>query len=158
MKQIKTLVLILLVVGLILFFFWIARFLGSGEKIQSEKPIVICQPQNAPPQEQRCFWTAHIHAEVKVFKGNMEIPIGFEKGTLEEEHTHAEANTLHWHGLIPVDPVSKEVKDWSVLRVGNIPRDLKLSVAGTPKFTVNGKEVEPSYIWQDGDAMEIDYE
>lgn len=154
----KAVLLLLLISGIIGGLFWLGSFLGSGEKVQSEKPIVICQPQNVPPSEQKCFWTAHTHAAVKAFKGDTEIPIGFEKGTLEEEHTHAEADTLHWHGLIPVDPISKEVKDWSALRVGNVPGDLKLSVAGTPKFIVNGKEVEPSYIWQDGDAIEIHYE
>lgn len=154
----KSLFILVIVVAAILGFFWLADFLGSGEKAESEKPIVICKPQNAPPEKQECLWTAHIHATVKVFKNDKEIPIRFEQGKLEEEHTHSEQNKIHWHGLIQVSPKTKEVEDWSSLAVSTIPDSLKLSVEGIPQFLVNGKEVDPSHIWQDGDIIEIRYE
>ncbi|MBI1888740.1 MAG: hypothetical protein HYS15_02310 [Candidatus Spechtbacteria bacterium] len=157
-NQLKSIVIIFLAVAAIIGFFWIANFLGSGEKTQSEKPLVICQPQNAPPEKQRCNWTTHIHATVKVFKNGTEILVRFEEGKLEGQHTHSEPNKLHWHGLIPVDPKTKEVADWSALEVQKIVADFKFSQEGTPKFIVNGKEVEPSYIWKDGDVIEIHYE
>lgn len=157
-KQNQKSILILVVVLLALLgLFWLANSLGGGESVQSERPRVICQPPDAPPEQQQCFWTAHIHATVRVFKGTEEIPIGFEQGELEEEHTHAEKNKLHWHGLLPADPVTKEAKDMSALQVGTIPDDLKLSVDGQPTFVVNGVEVEPTYIWKDGDDIEIRY-
>lgn len=154
-KQLGALLLVLVAIGA---FFWVANLLGSGEKVESEKPLVICQPQNAPPEKQRCFWTAHIHAHVEVFKKGNRIPLNFEQGILEGIHTHSEKDKIHWHGLIPVDPTIKEVRDWSALKVENLPRDLKLSIEGTPKFIVNSKEVVSSYIWQDGDHIEIKYE
>ncbi len=157
-KQIKNLLIILLVVGAIAGFFWIASYLGSGESAESEKPIVICKPQNAPPEQQECLWTAHIHATVKVFKNGKEIPVKFEEGKLEGQHTHSEPNKLHWHGLIPVDPKTKEMTDWSALQIQKIIIDFNISQEGTPKFIVNSKAVEPSYIWQDGDTIEIRYE
>lgn len=156
--RLKSLFALLISIIAIIGFFWLANFLGSGEKAQSEKPLVICEPRNAPPETQTCFWTAHVHAMVKVFKGSPETAVGFEQGVLEGEHTHAEKNKLHWHGLIPVDSKTKEVKDWSPLMVSNIQKDLKLSIDGAPKFIANGKDVESSYIWQDGDTIEIRYE
>lgn len=157
-KQIKNWFIILLVVAAIAGFFWIANFLGSGEKAQSEKPIVICKPQSAPPEQQECLWTAHIHATVRVFKNGKEIPVKFEEGKLEGQHTHSEPNKLHWHGLLPVDSKTKEVTDWSALQVQKIITDFNISQEGTPKFIVNGNEVDPSYIWQDSDTIEIHYE
>ena len=90
--KIKSTIALLVVTGAILGFFWFANFLGSGEKTQSEKPLVICQPQNAPPEQQKCNWTAHIHATVRLFSGGKEIPVKFEEGVLEGQHTHSEPN------------------------------------------------------------------
>lgn len=157
-KQLKSIFLVLFIGIAIAVFFWVAKNFGDRESAQSEKPFVICQPQNAPPEQQKCNWTAHIHATVKVFKQGKEIPVSFEDGELEGQHTHSEPNKLHWHGLISVDPKTKDVSDWSFLEVGKIPKDFKLAIEGTPKFIVNSREVEPSYIWQDGDIIEIRYE
>ena len=153
-KQFKSIIAVVLVVAAIIGFFWIAKNLGSGEKAESEKPIAICKPQNAPPERRECFWTAHIHATVKMFMKGEGVPLGFEEGVLEGSHTHAESDKIHWHGLIPVDPKTKEVSDWSALEVQKLipPRET------TPKFIVNNKEVAPSYTWQDGDTIEIRYE
>lgn len=157
-KKVKSLLALALIASAIVGFFWLANFLGSGEKAESEKAIVICKPQNAPPEQQECLWTAHIHAIVRVFKNGKEIPVKFEEGKLEGQHTHSEPNKLHWHGLIPVDPKIKEVTDWSALEIQKIITDLNLSQEGTPKFIVNGQAVDRSYIWQDSDIIEIRYE
>lgn len=151
-------IILAVVIGSILALFWFANFFGSGEKVQSEKQLVICQPQNAPLEQQKCNWTAHVHATVRLFSKGKEIPVKFEEGELEGQHTHSETNKLHWHGLIPVNPKTKEVTDWSALQVQKIVTDFKLSQEGASKFIVNDKEVEPSYIWQDGDHIEIRYE
>lgn len=157
-SKLKSILILLAVIAAILGFFWLANFLGSGEKVQSEKPLVICNPPNVPPEQQKCNWTAHIHATVRLFNKGKEIPVKFEEGELEGQHTHSEPNKLHWHGLIPVDPKTKEVTDWSALQVQKIVTDFKPSQGGAPKFIVNGKEVEPSYVWKDGDIIEIRYE
>lgn len=157
-KQIKSILILLAVVIAILGFFWLANLLGTGEKAESEKPIVICQPQNALPENQQCFWTAHIHATVIVLRDGAEIPVRFEEGALEGQHTHSEPNKLHWHGLIPVDSKTKEVTDWSALEVQRIVADFGLSQEGMPQFIVNDQGVDPSFIWKDGDTIEIHYE
>jgi hypothetical protein len=157
-KQLKSVFIVLLVIAAIAAFFWIAKNLGGGESVESEKPVVICKPQNAPPESQECFWTAHIHFHLHVFRGTQEVPIKFEEGELQALHTHAGENLVHWHGLIPVDPKTKEVTDWSALEVQRIVSDFNLQQGGTPKFIVNGQEVATSYIWKDGDVIEIRYE
>lgn len=141
-----------LIVGLL----WFANRFGGGENVESEKPRIVCKTQN------QCFWTAHIHAIVKVFKGGQQVQLNFEQGKLEEEHTHSERDKLHWHGLIPVDPTTnsgqvQEVKDWAALQVKNLPKDLGLTIQGEPKFIVNGQEVSPDYIWKDGDEIQINF-
>jgi hypothetical protein len=156
--KIKSIIGILVVVIAIFIFFWIANLFGTGEKAQSEKPLVICNPPGALPEQQKCNWTAHIHAIVRLFKNGKEIPVKFEKGKLEGQHTHSELNKIHWHGLIPVDPKTKEVVDLSALEVQKIVAHIDLSHEGMPKFIVNNREVDPSYIWKDGDNIEIKYE
>lgn len=148
---IKNILIIVIVIGAVVAFFWLSNRFGGGENVQSEQPAVVCQ-------QQQCFWTAHIHAQIKVFKNHQEVPIGFEQGELENNHSHSEKNKLHWHGLIPVDPNTKELTDRSILRIDRIPQDLGLSFDGQAEFMVNGNKVEPSYIWQDGDNIEIHYE
>lgn len=157
-SKIKNLLILTTVVIAVAGFFWLARFFGSGESVESEKPTVICKPQNVPSEQQQCFWTAHIHATVKVFKNHQEQSVSFEQGNLENGHTHSEKNKLHWHGLIPVDPKTRELTDRSALQIDKIPANLKLAFAGQPNFMVNGKSVTPSYIWQDGDNIEVHYE
>lgn len=157
--KIKNIIAFLVVMIAIAGFIWFAlNFGGGGEKVQSEQPLVICNPPSVPPEQQTCYWTAHIHFTLKVLGEAREIPLGFELGDLRAMHTHAEKETVHWHGLIPVNPKTKEVTDWSILRVEKIPGDLKVSTEGTPRFIVNSKEVEPSYTWKDGDSIEIHYE
>lgn len=153
----KNFLIVFLVAAAAFGFFWLANRLGGGEKVQSEKLLVICNPPQAPPEKQQCFWTAHIHAAVKVFKGGELVNLGFEQGDLNGVHTHSEKDLIHWHGLIPADAQTKEVKDWSALRVDKMPQDLGLTLEGQPRFFINGKEVEPSYTWQDEDAVEIRY-
>lgn len=154
-SRVKNTLILLAVIAALLGFVWFALNFGAGEeKVQSEKLLVICQPQNVPPEQQKCFWTAHIHATVKVFMKGEKISLGFEQGNLEGSHSHAEPDKIHWHGLILVDPKTKEVTDWSPLAVSQ----LSLKERETePKFIVNGKEVGPSHIWQDGDTIEIHY-
>lgn len=155
--RIKSAAILIAVFAIVFGVFWLAKFFGSGENVQSEKPLVICQPQNVPPEKQKCFWTAHIHADVKVFQDNKEIPLSFEGGELERVHTHAEEDKLHWHGLIPVDPKTKEVTDWSALSSERLLKDLGLSIEDGPQIIVNGKEVDLSHTWKDGDIIEIRY-
>lgn len=150
MEKRKSILILLAVIFAIVGLFWFAGRFGGSEKVQSEKPAVVCKGQE-------CFWTAHIHATIKVFAGGREVPLNFEQGKLEEEHTHSDSDKLHWHGLIPIDPKTQEVKDWSALEVGKIPADLNLSLEGKPRFVVNSKEVEESYVWRDGDLIEIHY-
>lgn len=166
-KKIKGGLILLLVTIIIFAFFWFANRFGGGEKVQSEKPLVICQPPNAPPEQpssaeatagrQECLWTAHIHAHIGVFQDGKKIPLNFEQGKLERVHTHSDSHILHWHGLIAVDPETKEVKDWSQFSMLQLLKDLGLSVEDGPQIILNGKEVDLSHIWQDGDTIEIRY-
>lgn len=158
MKKVISLLILIFIIATIILFFVVAHYFGNIESVRSEKPIVICIPHDVPIQNQKCFWTAHIHAMVKVFKNNKEEPIGYEQGNLEDVHTHAEKNKLHWHGLIAVDKKTREVQDWSIFRIDNIPKNLGISIQENPRFKVNGQQQDGSYIWHDGDNIEIYYE
>lgn len=126
---------------------------------RGSEPQVICQPQNAPVVNQECFWSTHWHFGVKVVnKQGEEVSLRFEQGDLEETHTHSDNSVLHWHRLIPVDPETQEVTDWSELMVREIPEDLGLSLEGEPRFIVNGQEVAPDYILKNHDEVEVRYE
>jgi len=129
-----------------------------GEKVQSEKPMVICSNPNAPPGQQKCYWTAHIHVQVKVFHRSKEFSLGYEQGNLQKGHTHAKKNKLHWHGLLPADSSTKQITDSSVFRIDKIPEDLGIQLPGKPRFIVNDKEKDRSYRWKDGDTVEIYYD
>jgi hypothetical protein len=154
----NVLILIAAISGLFLLF-KLVNYVGIvGENVQSEKPMVICSNQNASPDQQKCHWTAHIHAQVKIFHKGKEVSIGYEQGDLQKGHTHAKKNKLHWHGLLPVDPTTKQIIDSSEFRIEKIPNDLNIQLSGKRRFVVNGKEKDGSYEWKDGDIVEIYYE
>gem|GEM_PF-6964983 len=75
--------------------------MGAGEKAQSEMPLVICNPPNALPEQQKCNWTAHVHAIVRVFKNGAEMPVRFEEGKLEGQTDYTQK---HWQtdALAPI--------------------------------------------------------
>lgn len=150
MEKLKYLSGLLIVIATIVAVFWLANRFGSGEKVESEKAAIVCKKEN------ECFWTAHIHATIKVFQDNNEILLTFEQGKLEGIHTHTEKNNLHWHGLIRVDQ-TREVKDWSAFTIERLLKDLDLSIEDGPRIIVNNKEVGLAHTWQDGDTIEIRY-
>jgi len=156
-NQFKAIIVLALIIIAVGFLFYIAKSFGGEENAESENPLTICQPQNASPEQQNCYWTAHIHATIKITKSGGKVQIEFEQGELEEGHTHAEENKLHWHGLLSVDSQTKEVIDWSPLYVSKILDNLGILIEGYPKYILNGEEVNSDYIWQDGDVIEIQY-
>lgn len=145
MKKLSYLTVLLVAILGIGGIFWFAGKFGSGEKVESEKPTIVCKTIRQAQDE--CFWTAHIHATIKVFQDDNEIPLTFEQGKLEGLHTHTEKNKLHWHGL---------VKDWSALTIERLLKDLGLSIEDA-QIIVNGKEVPLPHAWRDGDTIEIRY-
>ncbi len=158
LKKLPHIVLLCVVIAAIYGFFFLATHFGTGENVRSEEPIVICQPQEAPLEQQRCVWTAHRHFLLHVFEGTKEWPLPFEHGDLQGMHTHAEKQKMHWHGLIPVDPLTKKVLDWSPLHVSKIVDDMELSTESAPQYIVNGLLVPASTVLQDGDTIDIRYE
>jgi len=99
----------ILVIGLFISLFYVASyFRGQEERIRSENPITFCQPPNASPEEQKCYFTTHIHffPSMKIFGEERTLP--FEQGPLERFHTHFEINKVHWHTLLPANPLTKQ--------------------------------------------------
>ncbi len=106
---IANIVIFILVITLFISLFYVASyFREQEEEIRSENPITFCQPPKAPPEEQKCYFTTHIHffPTMKIFGEEKTLP--FEHGTLEKFHTHYEENKVHWHALIPINPITKQ--------------------------------------------------
>ena len=124
-----------------------------------------------------CFWAAHIHAELQVLVCGEELYLPLESGDLSATHIHKERNQLHFHERLPVDPETKEVTDFSPLRLGvffektTIPftpdcigdhcnGDLCNGIPGTLTMTVDGQPNTEfqDYIWKEGDTIIIKFE
>ncbi len=161
MKWSNVLIIGFVVIGLIAFFYVANRF-GGGEKgVTTEKPITTCQPENAPPEKQKCYYTAHIHMNLHVINGGQTVDLSFEKGDLQKSHTHAEKNKIHWHVTLPVDPKSKQITDYSPLRLKAVLDEFQINYQGKKiNVLVNGQEKSEGvdYIWQDGDTVEVKIE
>lgn len=146
------------VIGLIAFFYVANRF-SSGEKgVTTEKPITTCQPENAPAEKQKCYWTAHTHLTLKVIENGQEVALSFEKGDLQKSHTHAEKDKIHWHATLPVDPKTKQTTDYSALKLKAVLDEFKINYQGKKTTVlVNGQEKKEGvdYVWQDGDTIEV---
>lgn len=157
-EKLSSIVILILVIILIIGFFYIAKLFSGEGGITSEKPIVFCVPEDAPPDQQKCFYTAHDHFQLKLVLDGKEQDIGFEEGGLEKSHTHAEENKIHWHSTLPVDPSTKQVTDWSTHSIratlqesGFIYPDKKVTVIVNSQVKEEGLD----YIWKDGDTIEV---
>jgi len=178
-KEVRTNILILLFVlaTVIIFVSYLATHFTGETGIRSDKGITFCQPENAPPDQQKCFFTAHwhMHADIKIC-GEPKV-LSYETGDLEKLHTHVETNKVHWHGLLPVSPTTKEVTDYSQMKMSNLFSELKVPISnsgiydfenggicpngrvGNLKVSVNGQEQKDflSYILKDGDHIKIEF-
>lgn len=161
MKWSNIVLIVFVIVGLVAFFYVANRFSGGEKEVSTEKPITTCQPENAPPDKQKCYYTAHSHIVLNVIIDGTKVDLSFEKGGLERSHTHAEKNKIHWHATLPVDPQTKQITDYSALKLKAVLDELQINYQGK-KVTVlvNGQEKSEGldYIWQDGDTVEVKIE
>lgn len=124
-KYWSNLLMIVFAAGGIAAAFYMASFFKSEEQgVRSQKPIIFCQPQNALPEQQKCFFTSHIDVYLTIKVWGEEKTLPFEKGDLVKSHLHAEKNKIHWHSLISVDPKKKELEDKTQLTLGQALDDL----------------------------------
>jgi hypothetical protein len=178
-KEVRTNIVILLFVlaTVIIFVSYLATHFTGETGIKSDKGIIFCQPENAPPAEQKCYFTMHwhVHADIKVCDETKIFP--YETGDLETLHTHVETNKIHWHGLLPVDPVTRAVTDYSQMKMSILFSELKVPISnngiydfkngdscpngriGNLKVSVNGQEQKDflNYILKDGDHISIEF-
>ena len=75
--------------------------------------IVVCEAGE-------CFWAAHIHSLLYIDICGEQIDFGLEEGPLESTHTHKEKNKLHFHERLPVNPETKEVTDFTPLKIETV--------------------------------------
>jgi len=96
--------------GIVAAFYMASFFKAEEQGVRSQKPIIFCQPQNAKPENQKCFFTTHVdtYLTIKIWGEEKNLP--FEKGNLTKAHTHAGRNKVHWHSLIPVDPATRKLE------------------------------------------------
>lgn len=120
-----------------------AHFTGESG-IKSEEALTFCQPENASPKQQKCFFTAHWHTQfdVKICDETKLLP--YEKGDLVKLHTHVETDKVHWHGLLPVDPKRKEITDYSDLKLRNVFAQLKVPVSENEAYGYKNGETCPN--------------
>jgi hypothetical protein len=115
--------------------------------------------------EGQCYWTAHMHAWIRISACGKRINLPKLMGPLSGPHTHTEENFLHWHDKLPADPATKEVLNDTPLRLGHglatlgitLPDTCTDSADATTKFFVNGKERNDlaEYVWRDRDIIDI---
>lgn len=123
----------------------------------------------------QCFWTAHIHAWVRINVCGKAIALPKLIGSLSSIHTHTGENILHWHDKLAVDPETLEFRDTRVLIVGFGLEALSIPFVtdgimeekngdlcpdgsiGSLKFFVNGAPLppDPLYVWKDRDIIDI---
>lgn len=152
MKKSNLILLLFVLVGLGAFLY-VANKFSYGEKgVQSQKPITYCQAD-------KCYYTAHTHMEIRVIKDGVIQDVGYEKGDLQKPHTHSERNVIHWHATLPVDSTTKQVTDYSPLKLRVVLVEMGINYEGKDvRVLVNSTVVDEGldYIWQDGDKIQVE--
>jgi hypothetical protein len=153
-------------------------FRGEEEKVRSENPIIFCQPIDEIPENQKCFFTTHIHTYITIKIFGEEKPLHFEHGDLANHHTHSQANKIHWHTLVEVDPITKKIPD-SEFKLGKLFDDMDIYFDKDGILEYRNNQINPNtgeeakirllvnskenldfgdYIWEDKDVIEIIFE
>lgn len=178
-KEVRTNIVILLFVlaTVIIFVSYLATHFTGETGIRSDKGIIFCQPENAPPEQQKCYFTAHQHMQMDIKVCGEAKILPYETGDLQKLHTHVETGKVHFHGLLPVDPVTRAVTDYSQMTMSNLFSELKVPISnngiydfkngdscpnariGNLKVSVNGQEQKDflNYILKDSDHISIEF-
>ena len=122
-----------------------AHFTGESG-IESERELTFCQPENAPPDQQKCYFTAHWHINFDVKICDETKLLAYETGDLKELHTHVETDKVHWHGLLPVDPKTKEITDYSSLQLKSVLAQLKAPITEDEAYGYKNGDACPNGI------------
>lgn len=131
--------------------YYVATFFREAEEqVRSENPVVFCQPENAPLAEQQCWFTTHTHVYVTIRVFGKERPLPFEKGDLSRHHTHSQENKIHWHTLVEVDPITKQVPE-EERTLGKVFDDMGIYFAPDGVFDHRVGETNP----QTGQSAEL---
>ncbi len=157
-ERLSSVIILVLTIIVAIGFFYIANLFSSESGIIKENPIIFCVPENAAPENQKCFYTAHDHMELKIIISEKEQDIGFEKGDLQKSHTHADKSKIHWHSTLDVNPVNKEVIDWSPHSLKSALQELGFDNLGTGTTVILNGKVDTeglNYIWKDLDKIEV---
>ncbi len=129
----------------------------------ASRGVVVC------PQEDKCFWQAHIHAYVPIRICNEDIRLPIEKGSLQRPHTHEEKNVIHWHDRLPYDNQRKKILQAAPLTLGAFFDELGIpfeddaifdkkngdqcpgGTEGSLKMFINGKQSTAfrDHVWTD---------
>src|SRR3989344_5022715 len=155
--------IILIVLGAALVYGGYAYFLSSAEE------ITFCE-------DDRCFWSANIQADLLVSLCGNVLDLGQEKGSEQGTHIHQQRE-VHFHDQLPWDPEAKRVTNWDNLRIQQLFDSFGIRLAdscladkcngdycgekpGTLTMSVNGvlKPEMGNYVWQNGDQMVIRFE
>lgn len=162
-------------VGFVALYATARYFRAREEGVRSENPIVFCNPQNVPPEQQKCFFTSHLHVFPEITVFGEKRPLPFEKGDLTKHHTHAQLNKVHWHALLEVDPLTKEPPE-AEFTLGRVFDDFGIYFAedgildhrvgetnpqtgqpATLRVLVNGEPNDQfrDAVWKDHDRVEV---
>ena len=128
-------------------------FREKEEQVRAKNPITFC------PSEQECFFTTHIHVNLDISVFGIENTLNFENGPLESFHTHSQRNKLHWHGLLPVDPETRQAKEFPTLGQVFEGMEIPFSNDGVLAYKngyINPKTVQPAQlkVFVDGEQIE----
>jgi hypothetical protein len=141
-----------------------------------QQGIVICN-------EEKCEKSIHIHSDIVVSTCGEQLHFPKNKGSVIEQHTHAEQDYLHLHIKFEVDRETEEPLDTTLHELGNFFKNMEIPFSSEPaqlgdysvgdtcsngkvltqedlKMTVNG---EPNtefehYVWKDGDDIRLTFE
>lgn len=158
MKWSNALIIVFVAASLVAFFYVANRFSGGEKGVSTEKPITTCQPENAPADKQKCYYTAHPHFSLNIQIDGQNQDLSFEKGDLQKPHTHADKNKIHWHATLPVDSMTKKINDYSPLKLKAVLDEFKIDYQDKKVMVVVNNQAKSDgleYIWQDGDTIEV---
>lgn len=178
-RELRTNVIILLFVlaALTIFISYLATHFTGETGVKSDEGLTFCEPENAPLDKQKCYFTAHRHFHFDINVCGEKRILSYETGDLQKAHTHVETGKIHWHGLLPVDPETQEVTDYSQLELRNMFAELKIPASessiynykngdkcpsgetGELKVFINGEEKQNflDYIVKDKDKIKVEF-
>lgn len=105
----------------------------------------------------KCLLSQHIHARLSLSVCGIPTNLPKEQGRLDHQHTHKEANLMHWHAQVSADPITQQAIEPNYLSVAEFFTEIGYKFPSSCPGNSQPQIHYSQLTWQDNDNIIVEY-